>query len=211
MDAKGTFPKSVRITGTNAMQSTAMPKKSKAEPRSFSTTNMSTAMPQIQMSGAMKRSGASRSMSPEAMALGVQYVSMEELFARSDIVTLHVPLNEWTRGLVSRERIDSMKKSAILINCARGGVVDSTALAEALNEGRIAGAGLDVFESEPPLPADEALLHAKNTVVTPHTGFFTEEAMAIRADIVFENMCIPLRPASYNENMRRRKSGEYIL
>ena len=132
--------------------------------------------------------GASRSMSPEAMALGVQYVSMEELFARSDIVTLHVPLNEWTRGLVSRERIDSMKKSAILINCARGGVVDSAALAEALNEGRIAGAGLDVFESEPPLPADEALLHAKNTVVTPHTGFFTEEAMAIRADIVFENV-----------------------
>ena len=142
--------------------------------------------------------GASRSADPAAEALGIRYVSMEELFRESDIVSVHVPLNEWTRGMVSRERIDSMKKSAIFINCARGGVVDREALAEALNQGRIAAAGLDVFESEPPIPADDPLLSAKNTVLTPHTGFFTEEAMAARLDIVFENVTAWLAGAPVN-------------
>ena len=142
--------------------------------------------------------GASRSVDPEAETLGIRYVPVEELFRESDIVTVHVPLNEWTRGLVSRERIDSMKKSAILINCARGGVVDREALADALNQGRIAAAGLDVFYSEPPIPADEPLLTAKNTVLTPHTGFLTEEAMAARLDIVFENVTAWLAGAPVN-------------
>ena len=142
--------------------------------------------------------GASRSVDPEAETLGVRYVPMEELFRQSDIVTVHVPLNEWTRGMVSRERIDSMKKNAVLINCARGGVVDREALADALNEGRIAAAGLDVFYSEPPIPSDEPLLTAKNAALTPHTGFLTEEAMAARLDIVFENVTAWLAGAPVN-------------
>ena len=129
----------------------------------------------------------SRHADPAGEELGIRYVSMEELFARSDIVTLHIPLNDLTRGMISRERLASMKPGAILINCARGGVVDTAALAEALNEGRIA-AGIDVFDSEPPIPADDPLLTAKNAALTPHVGFFTQEAMAARADIVFDNV-----------------------
>ncbi|MBR6209500.1 MAG: hydroxyacid dehydrogenase [Oscillospiraceae bacterium] len=139
----------------------------------------------------------SRHADPALEARGVRYVSMEELFSRSDIVSLHVPLNSMTRGMISRERLASMKPGAILINCSRGPVVDSRALAEALNEGRIA-AGLDVFDMEPPLPAEEPLLTAKNTVLTPHAGYYTREAMAVRAEIVFENVAAFLRGEPQN-------------
>ena len=81
-----------------------------------------------------------------------------------------------------------MKRSAVLINAARGPVVSSKDLADALNEGRIAGAGIDVFDREPPLDPEDPLLHAKNVVVTPHTAFATKESMIKRADIVFENL-----------------------
>lgn len=131
--------------------------------------------------------GFSRHAVPEGEALGIRYVSMEELFSQSDIVTLHIPLNDLTRGMISREHLASMKPGAVLINCARGGVVDTGALAEALNEGRIC-AGIDVFDSEPPISEDDPLVTAKNAVLTPHTGFFTDEAMEARADIVFDNV-----------------------
>ena len=81
-----------------------------------------------------------------------------------------------------------MKKNAILINTSRGQVVDSVALAEALNNGNLGGAGIDVFESEPPIDKMHCLLHCKNTLVTPHTAFATKESMDLRADIVFENL-----------------------
>jgi len=81
-----------------------------------------------------------------------------------------------------------MKESAILINTARGPVVDSLALAEALNSGKIAGAGVDVFEIEPPIPTDHVLLGAKNLIVTPHVAFATAEAFEKRAVIVFDNI-----------------------
>ena len=81
-----------------------------------------------------------------------------------------------------------MKKSAILINCARGAVVDNTALAEALNAGDIAGAAIDVFDMEPPIPADYPLLSAKNTLLTPHVAFASKESMIRRANIVFDNL-----------------------
>jgi len=81
----------------------------------------------------------------------------------------------------------------VLINCARGPIVDSAALAEALNDGRIAGAGIDVFNAEPPIPADEPLLHAKNALLTPHVAFLSEEAMVRRAHIVFDNLAAYLR------------------
>ena len=75
--------------------------------------------------------------------------------------------------MISAEKIALMKKSAIFINCARGPIVDSKALAQALNEGRIAGAAVDVFDCEPPIPAEEPLLHAKNTLLTPHVAFLS--------------------------------------
>jgi len=105
-----------------------------------------------------------------------------------DIISLHTPNNKETRGMISAEKIALMKKSAIFINCARGLIVDSKALAQALNEGRIAGAAVDVFDCEPPIPTEEPLLHAKNTLLTPHVAFLSEEAMVRRAEIEFSNV-----------------------
>lgn len=130
----------------------------------------------------------SRSEKEELKAKGVNYVSLEKLLAESDVVSIHTPLNEATKGLISKEKIDLMKKSAILINTARGPIVDNKALAEALKEGRLAGAGIDVFDMEPPLPLDYPLLGAPNTVVAPHVGFATKEAMVRRANITFKNI-----------------------
>lgn len=126
--------------------------------------------------------------SPEAEALGIKYVSLEELLGRSDIVSLHVPNDATTRGMISRERISLMKPSALLINCARGPIVDAAALADALNENRIAGAAVDVFDMEPPLPKDHPLLQAKNCLLTPHIAFLSEESMIRRAHIAFHNV-----------------------
>ena len=120
--------------------------------------------------------------------LGVEYLSIVELMQKSDIVSLHVPLKDSTVDLIGAEEIVQMKKSAILINTARGPVVNSEALAAALNKEEIAGAGIDVFEMEPPIPEDHPLLNAKNTILTPHTAFATEEAFLKRAEIVFTNI-----------------------
>ena len=97
----------------------------------------------------------------------IQFVSLDELLAQSDLVSLHCPLNESSKGLIGKENIAKMKQGALLINAARGPVVDSQALADALNSGYLGGAGIDVFEVEPPLSADHPLLHSKNTIVTP--------------------------------------------
>lgn len=130
----------------------------------------------------------SRTEKEEAKKLGIEYVSLEELMKRSDIVSVHTPNNASTRGLISREMIALMKKSAVLINCARGPIVDNAALAEALKNGSIAGAGIDVYDMEPPIPADYPLLDAPNTLLTPHVAFLTHESMARRAEIVFNNL-----------------------
>lgn len=118
----------------------------------------------------------------------VTQVSMEELLSQSDIVVLHCPLNDSTRGMINGEKLHMMKKSALLINVARGPVVVSADLAQALNEGVIAGAAVDVFDREPPLDASEPLLNCKNCLVTPHVAFASEESMSLRAGIVFENL-----------------------
>jgi len=106
---------------------------------------------------------------------GAEWVSLDELFARSDVVSLHCPLTEETAGLVSRERIALMKPSAFLINTSRGGLVVEADLADALNRGRIAGAAVDVLSVEPPSP-DNPLLHAERCLVTPHIAWATKEA-----------------------------------
>ena len=118
----------------------------------------------------------------------VRYVSLEELLTQSDVVSLHVPLTDETRGMIGAEELALMKETAVLVNTARGPVVDTKALADALNSGRIAGAAIDVFDAEPPLDADEPLINAKNTVVTPHVAFATDESMIKRAEIEFRNI-----------------------
>lgn len=129
-----------------------------------------------------------RSEDDQLKKLGVKYVSMEEVFKISDIVTIHLPLNAETKGIVDEKHLNMMKKDSILINAARGPIIDNEALAKVLNEEKISGAGIDVFDMEPPIPNDYPLLKAKNTVVTPHIAYASEEAMVRRAEIVFKNI-----------------------
>ena len=129
---------------------------------------------------------------------GITYVDMDRLLEESDIISLHVPLNDKTRGMIGAKELGKMKKTAVLINTARGPIVDSKALAEALKEGRLAGAGVDVFEQEPPVPSDHPLFSAPNTIVTPHAAFATKEAMVKRAVTVFENVDFYLKGTPRN-------------
>ncbi|MFZ0627236.1 MAG: hydroxyacid dehydrogenase [Acidimicrobiia bacterium] len=107
--------------------------------------------------------------------LRVGFVGLDELLATADVISLHVPLTEETKGLIGAVAISKMKKRAFVLNASRGGVVDEGALAVALTEGKIAGAALDVYESEP-LSAESPLLQAPNLVLTPHLGASTKEA-----------------------------------
>ncbi len=132
--------------------------------------------------------GYSRTEKEEAKKLGMEYVSLEELMSKSDIVSLHTPLTPQTKLLINKKNIALMKSSSILINVARGAVVDSAALADALNAGKIAGAGIDVFEMEPSIPEDHPLLNSKNTLVAPHVAFATDESIFRRAEMVFNNI-----------------------
>ncbi len=109
-----------------------------------------------------------------ARRLDIEMLPLEELLGRADVVTLHLPLSEGTRNLIDGERLATMKRGALLVNCARGGVVDDTALLAALEEGRLAGAALDVFAQEP--PAELALAAHPRVVSTPHIGAQTREA-----------------------------------
>lgn len=119
---------------------------------------------------------------------GITYVDLDTLLSTCDIISLHTPLNDGTRGMIGKAQLDLMKPNALLINTSRGPVVDSAALADALNSGKIAGAGIDVFEGEPPIAKDHPLLTAKNVIATPHIGFATKEALVKRAVIVFDNI-----------------------
>jgi D-3-phosphoglycerate dehydrogenase len=109
-----------------------------------------------------------------AVEIGVEKVELNDLIARADFITLHTPLTEQTRNVISRDAIARMKKGARLINCARGGLVDEAALHDALASGHLAGAALDVFETEP--ATDNPLFSLENVVCTPHLGAATAEA-----------------------------------
>ena len=120
--------------------------------------------------------------------------SLDELLENSDVVTLHVPLNSGTKNMIGQAQFERMKKSAILLNCARGGVVDETALLEALATKRIYGAALDAMEVEPPtLKAYERLLNSGNLIMTPHVGANTVENQIISGTAVVDTVLAVLQ------------------
>jgi len=121
-------------------------------------------------------------------ASGIEPVPLEELFRRSDFITLHTPITPETRHLINRDTLAQCKDGVRIVNCARGGIVDEEALLEALESGKVAGAGLDVLESEPP-EAGYALVAHPNVVVTPHLGASTKDAQVRVARAVAEQMC----------------------
>ena len=127
-----------------------------------------------------------RRPSPDLDALGAEAVSLDELLARSDFVSLHVPLSPETRHLIDAAALAKMKRTAYLINTSRGPVVDEPALVEALKSGTIAGAGLDVYEDEPKMA--EGLAECPNTVLLPHLGSATTATRAAMSRIAAENL-----------------------
>lgn len=117
-----------------------------------------------------------------------EQMQLDELLKEADIVSLHCPLTKETEGMIGKRELSLMKKSAILINTARGAVVNTDDLVYALNNDIIRGAAIDVYEKEPPLDKDYPLLKAKNVILTPHMGFSSLESMEKRRDIVFDNL-----------------------
>jgi len=112
----------------------------------------------------------------DSYASWVEFTGLDDLCARSDIVTIHVPLTEGTRNLIDAARLATMKSDAVIVNTSRGGIIDERALAEALNAGKLGGAGLDVFEDEPPKEGNP-LFACKNAILTPHAAALTQECV----------------------------------
>jgi glycerate dehydrogenase len=126
------------------------------------------------------------SHSSKKQVAGIELLDLETLIRRSDVLSLHCPLTEQTRNLINAERLSWMKPAAILLNTSRGALIDEAALADALNSGRLAGAGLDVLSVEPP-PANNPLLTAKNCIITPHLAWATKAARSRLMAIAVEN------------------------
>jgi phosphoglycerate dehydrogenase-like enzyme len=132
-----------------------------------------------------------------ARSADVELVSLDSLLERSDILSLHVPLTPDTRGLLDAGRIARMKQGAIVINTARGALIDEAALAQALRDGRLAAAGLDVLGQEPPAP-QHPLLALPNVVCTPHVAWLTDDTWRRSMAVIVENC-------------RRLSAGEPLL
>jgi len=136
---------------------------------------------------------------PELEKEGIEMISFEEVIETSDIISVHVPLLDSTKGLIGRKEFSLMKPDAVFINTSRGPVVDNEALTDALINGSIAGAGIDVYDTEPPLSPNYCLLRVKNNAVfTPHTAFGTTESFIRRAGIVFQNISMYLAGTPQN-------------
>ena len=135
----------------------------------------------------MKIIAATRTKKSAPAGLNVEFCEMDRLFAHADVISLHCPLTPDTKNLVNEERLSRMKPKSMLINTSRGGVVDEQALADALNSGRIAGAGLDVLSTEPPR-ADNPLLTARNCVITPHVAWASAAARRKLYEVVLFNL-----------------------
>jgi phosphoglycerate dehydrogenase-like enzyme len=154
-----------------------------------------------------------------AQRLGVDLVSLDELYERADAITVHVPLTKDTRGLIGAEAFSKMKSGVLIVNAARGGIVDEKALLQAIESGRVAGAALDVFEDEPP-PADHPLLSRDEVIATPHLGAATAQAQLNVAIAVAEQVRdylidgvvrnavnMPSVSADQLQELRRRAAG----
>lgn len=148
--------------------------------------NIGKAVARIALAFGMKV-GVYTSKPQSALPEGVQKMELDELFAACDVVSLHCPLTPSTQGMVNAARLNCMKPTAILINTGRGPLVDEQALADALNDGVIAAAGVDVLSSEPPL-ASNPLLTARNCFITPHIAWATLEARTRLMDIAVANL-----------------------
>ncbi|RAU23577.1 phosphoglycerate dehydrogenase [Paramagnetospirillum kuznetsovii] len=133
-------------------------------------------------------------------AHGVERVGLEDLLRRSDVVTLHLPLDGSTRNIISAERMALMRPDAVLINCARGGLLDEAALKSMLLDGRLAGAGLDVFADEP--PTDLEFLRLPNLLATPHIGGSAEEAVLAMGRAAIDGLTENAVPAPGSEVWR---------
>jgi glycerate dehydrogenase len=157
---------------------------------------------------ALARIGAAMGMSilahdeypPDAETLAgldVEFTEMDDLFRRADAISLHCPLTPATEHLVNAERLSLMKSTAVLLNTSRGPLVDNQALADALEAGQIAGAGLDVLDVEPP-PIDNPLLRAPNCIITPHVAWYAQASRQRLMDIAVENVSAFLAGAPQN-------------
>lgn len=147
--------------------------------------NIGRAVAQLGLALGMRVLAHSRTQ--RALPTGCTWCSFETLFETADVVSLHCPLTDETRGIVGASVLARMKPTALLINTARGALVDENALADALNSGRLAGAGLDVMAEEPPR-ADHPLLTAKNCLITPHIAWASREARLRLIDAVTGNL-----------------------
>jgi phosphoglycerate dehydrogenase-like enzyme len=140
-------------------------------------------------------------LTPEReQALGVRYVELDELLRTADVVTVHVPLNAQTRNLIDAESLSIMKSTSVIVNTARGGLIDEEALVAALREGRILGAGLDVLSQEPP-PHDHPIFELKNVMLTPHTAGPTWQSFPRRFANCFANI----------ERVQRGEKAQWVV
>ncbi len=129
----------------------------------------------------------SRTECEEMKKLGVIYTTLENLLKESEIITLHLPLNNLTKQLIGAEQISLMKRGALIINTARGAIIDNKALVNALNENQIYAA-IDVFDTEPPLDIKDPILQTSNSLLLPHIAYATMEAIERRTKLAFENV-----------------------
>ena len=140
--------------------------------------------------------GWSRSENEAFTTIGGKYIADKQaFFAAADIVSVHLPLNKETKGIIGKQELSAMKETAILVNTARGAIVNEADLIAALNQKEIAGAGLDVFEKEP-IDIDNKLLKMNNVVLTPHVAYKTEEALNRRMEVTVKNI------ADFRDNNR---------